>query len=46
MISQENTDEKFNETSSSSYDTDYKITLTGTFKIKRSTGKKNIYNTI
>lgn len=40
MISQENTDERFTETSSRSYDTDYKTTLTVTFKIKRSTGKK------
>lgn len=40
MISQENTDERFTETSSSSYDTDYETTLTVTFKIKRSTGIK------
>lgn len=42
MISQKNTDERFTETSSSSYDTDYETTLTVTFKIKRSTGKKQI----
>lgn len=40
MISQENTDERLTETSSSSYDTDYEIILTVTSKIKRSTGKK------
>lgn len=37
MISQENTDERFTETSSSSYETDYESPLTVTFKIKRST---------
>lgn len=36
MISQENTDERLTETSSSSYE----INLTVTSKIKRSTGKK------
>nr|XP_034315823.1 uncharacterized protein LOC117685508 [Crassostrea gigas]XP_034315824.1 uncharacterized protein LOC117685508 [Crassostrea gigas] len=40
MISQENTDERFTETSSRSYDTDNETTLTVTFKIKRSTDKK------
>lgn len=43
MISQENTDERFTETSSSSYDTDTETTLTVTLK-KRSTGKKKSNN--
>lgn len=42
MISQENTDERFTETSSSSYDTDYESALTVTFKIKRRIGKKQV----
>lgn len=44
MISQENTDERFTETSPNSYDTDYETTQTVTFKIKRSTGKKQVNN--
>lgn len=40
MISQENTDERYKETSTNSYDTDSETTMTVTFKIKMSTGKK------
>ncbi|XP_052677116.1 uncharacterized protein LOC128158361 isoform X2 [Crassostrea angulata] len=36
IISQENIDERFTETSSSSYNTDYETTQTVTFQIKRS----------
>lgn len=43
MISQENTDERYTETSTSSYNTESEITLTVTFKIKRRTGQKKIF---
>lgn len=43
MISHENIDERFTETSSS-YNTDYETTQTITFQIKRSSGKKQVNN--
>lgn len=42
MIAQENTDERYKETSTNSYDTDSETTMTVTFKIKMSTGKKQL----
>lgn len=42
MISQENIDERFTETSSSSYNTDYETTQTVTSQIKRSSGEKQV----
>lgn len=43
MISQENTDERYKETSTNSYDTDTETTMTVTLK-KMSTGKKTTNN--